>query len=211
MFERVQPSGILIRLQQVKSSLLKHEMSLGYKTSRAPRTTNLPGGVGSAIAQRTVRRMLPRQTLVDEIAAERRASKRRTAVEAEQPRDAAVIEVNDGPMRANKDAIITSVPLLANSSCERSQSDDDKYEHHSVYGTTRTDLTCSETGNVVAKKGERVMFVYPMQTESDKGDAVYMRLKTVHKTTAALKYHWVCIYSGVEQELYYVEDFSTQP
>lgn len=188
-------------------------MSLGYKTSRAPRTTNLPGGVGSAIAQRAVRRTLPRQSLVDEIAAERRASKRRDLTGAEQPRDTAVIEVKEatravsdmGPVAAKKESSVSS---LTTSSWELSQHDHDKYEHHWLYGTACVELTCSQTNDVIAQKGERIMFVYPMQTDPNKGDAVFMRVKTTNKTTAELKYNWVCIYSGVDDDVYFVENFS---
>jgi hypothetical protein len=166
--------------------------------------------VGAAITQRSVRYTTPRQSIVDEIAAERRQSKRKVLADTEQARDTTVIQVEDRVLNTSTSTVPPPTfvaPTLPRNVTE--DDDDDSQEHHWTYGTALADLTCTRSKCVVAKKGERLLFVYPMQNDPDQSDAVLMRLKKVNSTTAQLSYHWVCIYSGVQDDLYFVNNFST--
>lgn len=100
-------------------------------------------------------------------------------------------------------AVVTRTPAPPVSEKPTLQAVDD--DTHWVYGTALKDLSSPE-GEVVAKTGDRCMFVYP-QKHDDEGK-VSMRLKKTHRDTAQLSYVWVEIYSGVDTDERFVGDYS---
>jgi hypothetical protein len=70
------------------------------------------------------------------------------------------------------------------------------------------DLVSGE--EMVAARGDRLLLVYPQRHDKQTG-RVSMRLKTVHPVTAQLRYVWVDVYAGVDEDRRLVTDFSLRP
>ena len=82
------------------------------------------------------------------------------------------------------------------------------FDPHWVWGTAEYDLMCGEER--VATKGDRVLLAYPQRHDKQTG-RVSMRLKTVHPVTAQLRYVWVDVYAGVDEDRRLVTNFSLRP
>ena len=77
---------------------------------------------------------------------------------------------------------------------------------------TKSDTAPNEDDDatLVARRGERVMLVYPMTSDLD--GRVFMHAKTVDRRTAQLRYSRVCVYSFVhDEEERYFDEFSLFP
>ena len=204
-------------------------MSLGATSARV-RSTNLPGSVGSAIVRRAVRRTLPRRTVVDEVASEIRPTTVATlALVTQQLENLSnstrgraleepLVPARGGDRSTTKpaparEASNEHTPKVRQSSAVvppdklADQSDDDVDEQHWVWGTTCASLTDVQTKQEVCGANERVLLVYPMRVDASTG-AVIMRHKRVDSRTAGLSYHWVAIYSGHDDDTYFVNNFS---
>ncbi|MAR05572.1 MAG: hypothetical protein CL862_00490, partial [Cyanobium sp. NAT70] len=80
---------------------------------------------------------------------------------------------------------------------------------HFVYATAMDDVE-DDDATLVARRGERVMLVYPMTSDLD--GRVFMHAKTVDRRTAQLRYSRVCVYSFVhDEEERYFDEFSLFP
>ena len=88
-------------------------------------------------------------------------------------------------------------------------SEEDAHEHQWVYATALSNLTSRDTSEIVVRKGERALFVYPMTAELDT-ERVYMRVKSVNGMTGQLSYHSVLVYDPNDDKRYVV-DFSLIP
>jgi hypothetical protein len=147
----------------------RSNMSLGMNTMRARSRTNLPGAIGNAVGLRRIATSPKQGRTPSQARAESRT-------------------VAPSPLAA------PSLPRDVSSSSPRETTPDED-DRHFVYSSAAEDLKDVHTGDVVARTGDLVMLVYPMQ-EGDGANSgeVLMRVKAVDCTTGQLSYHWVVVY-----------------
>lgn len=173
-------------------------MSLGFNVNRKIRTTNLPGAVGASVPMsrassvplpsRTVSTSLPSSVAARRVAAlaERLQAKRRLSPTSDDaPRK---------PPPSSSSPSPPPPPPLRSS------------EEHWVFGTASSPLLDRDTSEEVASEGERVLLVYPMESDERTG-RVHMRLKRAHPVTGQLSYAWVGVYDP-DTDVRSVRDFA---
>lgn len=79
-----------------------------------------------------------------------------------------------------------------------------------VYGTVQGNGLENTKGDIVAKKGERVCLLYPMETDESNGKVV-MNMKKVDPNTADISLMKVCVYDPKQKTQHVVNNFSACP
>lgn len=107
-------------------------------------------------------------------------------------------------------SVPSSAPVVPSSGPVVAPNSETPHGSHFVYATCKCDLVDqgNPTGEVVAKKGERVQLVYPMEYGDD-DSSVRMCLKRCHPITGQLSYHCVVVYDDVAGHS--MSDFALMP
>ena len=162
--------------------------SLGYHTQSRSHARSLPGTVSGQVAR-------PRKPVSENTKHAVLARISQQIKRENQLRKAASSTVESQPVMQIKESKTEpdSEDTKASASSE-----------HFVFATACFDLKRS-TGETIAKRGERVMLVYPMRS-SNKFE-VEMRIKQAKATTGQLSYSWVVIFDEGDGKRF-VKDFS---
>lgn len=171
-------------------------MSLGFNPNRPVRTTNLPGAVGGSILSVTRRRV-----------------RSPTGTATARPPTSAPWRVAPPTTTVvvTPSATTRRVHIQAEERVESGTSKVDAaklYEEMQwVYANVTEPLVDADTDEAVGVDvDDRVLMVYPMQTDKDTGK-VRMRLKSVHPVTGQLSVRWVVAYDP-DLEMRFLNRFS---
>lgn len=173
------------------------EMSLGFNPNRKMRTTNLPGAVGASVP--LSRSTTQRQPSSSSSAL---ADAKRVAILAERMQ----ILKKEKTMEEETPPLRKEVAKKRKASEEREEEGCDERVDHWVFGTASSPLLDKDTGEEVAKAGERILLVYPMKNDEESGK-VHMRVKRANPVTGQLSYSWVVVYDP-DTDARNVHDFS---
>jgi hypothetical protein len=165
-------------------------MSLGFNQFRPPRTANLPGIAGGNFA-----------------------APRRRRPTARSP----VVETPSGPRLVKPDLPEPPAkPLPARlerteASAAKAHAGGHGEDHHWVWATAEVDVVAAaDASRVLARKGERVLLVYPMRS-LDAAGRVGMGMKTCNPTTGQLGVEEAVVFDPEADVPRCVSNFSLLP
>lgn len=178
-------------------------MSLGFSNAnRRPRSTDLPGGVGSNIIPR--RQLTSKMRTILETKPKPSTSKAATMSKAATSKAATSkaaankLATPASPFTKTETATTPTTPTPATPPPAEVTND------YWVYGTTKSVLRDCTTDEEVAPEGARVMLLYPMHQDED--EVVTMQLRRANPVTGQLTQHWVVVY---QPDAHCVGDFSS--